>query len=82
MTRVQILDEARARIGELWAQGAPPWMIRQEAGVNRHAVLREIKRLQRPAPLEPVRSSLVEREEISRAIGRSTFLVWAPGRES
>ena len=54
MTRVQISDEARARIGELWAQGAPPWMIRQEAGVNRHAVLREIKRLQRPPPREPV----------------------------
>ena len=43
-------DEVRARIGELWAQGAPPWLIGQEAGVNRHAVLREIKRLQRPAP--------------------------------
>ena len=34
-------DEARKRIGELWAQGAPPWLIRQEAGVDRHAVLRE-----------------------------------------
>ncbi len=68
MSRVQISDEARARIGELFAQGAPPWMIRQEAGVNRHAVLREIKRLRRPAPREPVRSplrlSLAEREEI------------------
>ena len=73
MTRVQISDEARARIGELWAEGAPPWMIRQEAGVNRHAVLREIRRLQRPPPREPVRSplrlSLVEREEISRGSG-------------
>ena len=72
MTRVQISDEARARIGQLWAEGAPPWMIRQEAGVNRHAVLREIKRLQRPPPREPVRSplrlSLVEREEISRGL--------------
>jgi IS30 family transposase len=72
MTRVQISNEARARIGELFAQGAPPWMIRQEAGVDRHAVLREIKRLQRPPPREPVRSplrlSLVEREEISRGL--------------
>jgi hypothetical protein len=72
MTRVQLSDEARARIGELWGQGAPPWMIRQEAGVNRHAVLREIKRLQRPPPREPVRSalrlSLAEREEISRGV--------------
>jgi len=50
MSRVQLSDEVRARIGELWAQGAPPWLIGQEAGVNRHAVLREIKRLQRPAP--------------------------------
>ena len=67
-----ISDEARERIGELWAEGAPPWLIRQEAGVDRHAVLREIKRLQRPPPREPVRSplrlSLAEREEISRGL--------------
>jgi IS30 family transposase len=47
-------------------------MIRQEAGVNRHAVLREIKRLPRPAPRKPVRSplrlSFAEREEISRGL--------------
>ena len=29
--------EAKARIAELWAAGAPAWKIREEAGVSRHA---------------------------------------------
>ena len=84
MGKVLLSDEVRARIGELWAQGAPPWLIRQEAGVNRHAVLREIKRLQRPAPRERVRSrlrlSLAEREEISRGVAAGESLRAIAGR--
>jgi IS30 family transposase len=84
MGKVQLSDEVRVRIGELWAQGAPPWMIRQAAGVNRHAVLREIRRLQRPAPRERVRSplrlSLTEREEISRGVAAGESLRAIAGR--
>ena len=64
--------EAKARIAELWAAGAPAWKIREEAGVSRHAVLRQVRRLRRPVPPERVRSplrlSLIEREEISRGL--------------
>jgi transposase, IS30 family len=67
-----ISDEAKARIAELWAEGAPAWLMRQEAGVSRHAVLRQIRRLQRRPKREPTRSptrlSLAEREEISRGL--------------
>ena len=67
-----ISDEAKARIAELWAEGAPAWVMREEAGVSRHAVLRQIRRLQRRPKREPTRSpmrlSLAEREEISRGL--------------
>ena len=67
--------EAKARIAELWAAGAPAWKIREVAGVSRHAVLRQVRRLRRPAKIESVRSllrlSLAEREEISRGLADS-----------
>ena len=78
-----ISDEAKARIAELWAEGAPAWVMREEAGVSRHAVLRQIRRLQRRPKREPTRSpmrlSLAEREEISRglAAGESLRLIAA-----
>jgi IS30 family transposase len=68
----QISDEAKARIAELFAQGAPAWLMRREAGVSRHAVLRQLRRLRRrPRPereRSPLRLSLAEREEISRGL--------------
>jgi IS30 family transposase len=71
--------EAKARIAELWAAGAPAWKIREEAGVSRHAVLRQVRRLRRPNKPEPVRSelrlSLVEREEISRGLAAGESLL-------
>ena len=45
--------EAKARIAEMWAAGAPAWKIREEAGVSRHAVLRQVRRLRRLAKVEP-----------------------------
>ena len=70
--------EAKARIAELWAAGAPAWKIREEAGVSRHAVLRQVRRLRRPVKPEPIRSplrlSLVEREEISRGLAAGESL--------
>jgi hypothetical protein len=42
-----ISDEAKAGIAVLWAEGAPAWMMRQETGVSRHAVLRQVRRLRR-----------------------------------
>src|SRR5207244_7919109 len=53
-----ISDEAKARIAELWAEGAPAWVMREEAGVSRHAVLRQIRRLQRRPKREPTRSPM------------------------
>lgn len=70
--------EAKARIAELWAAGAPAWKIREVAGVSRHAVLRQVRRLRRPAKIESVRSllrlSLAEREEISRGLAAGESL--------
>ncbi len=70
--------EAKARIAELWAAGAPAWKIREEAGVSRHAVLRQVRRLRTPKTLAPARSelrlSLVEREEISRGLAAGESL--------
>ena len=70
--------EAKARIAELWAAGAPAWQIREEAGVSRHAVLRQVRRLRRQVVEERVRSplrlSLVEREEISRGLAAGESL--------
>ena len=70
--------EAKARIAELWAAGAPAWQIREEAGVSRHAVLRQVRRLRRRVEPErersPLRLSLVEREEISRGLAAGESL--------
>jgi transposase, IS30 family len=75
---VKLSVEAKARIAELWAAGAPAWKIREEAGVSRHAVLRQVRRLRRRVAEEPVRSplrlSLVEREEISRGLAAGESL--------
>ena len=79
-----ISDEAKARIAELWAEGAPAWVMREEAGVSRHAVLRQIRRLQRRPKREPTRSpmrlSLAEREEISRGLAAGEALRSIAGR--
>ena len=68
--------EAKVRIAELWAAGAPAWQIREEAGVSRHAVLRQVRRLRRRVVEERVRSplrlSLGEREEISRGLAAAS----------
>ena len=70
--------EAKARIAEMWAAGAPAWKIREEAGVSRHAVLRQVRRLRRPVTVPSVRSplrlSLSEREEISRGLAAGESL--------
>jgi IS30 family transposase len=70
--------EAKAKIAELWAAGAPPWKMTEESGVSRHAVLRQVRRLRRPLAAERVRSplrlSLVEREEISRGLAAGESL--------
>ena len=67
-----ISEAGKARIAELFVQGAPAWLMRREAGVSRHAVLRQLRQLRRPPRPERVRSalrlSLVEREEISRGL--------------
>ncbi len=73
-----ISDEAKARIAELWAEDAPAWVMRQETGVSRHAVLRQVRRLRRRPKREPTRSplrlSLAEREEISRGLAAGESL--------
>jgi IS30 family transposase len=67
-----ITEEQRARIVELVAEGATSWRLRQETGLSRHAVLRQVRRLKRPPKVAPGRSplrlSLAEREEISRGL--------------
>jgi len=64
--------EERRRIAELLAEGAPVWRLHREIGRSRHAILRAVIALQRPARREPKRSplrlSLAEREEISRGL--------------
>ena len=79
-----ISDEAKARIAELWAEGAPAWRMREETGVSRHAVLRQIRRLKRRPRQErersPLRLSLLEREEISRGLAAGESLRVIAGR--
>ena len=79
-----ISDEAKARIAELWAEGAPAWRMREETGVSRHAVLRQIRRLKRRPRQErersPLRLSLLEREEISRGLAAGDSLRVIAGR--
>jgi IS30 family transposase len=73
-----ISDEQRARIGELFAEGASAWRMREETGLSRHAVLRQVRRLRRPPkPVSvrpPLRLSLAEREEISRGLAAGESL--------
>ena len=79
-----INDEQRARIAELHAAGASSWRMRQETGLSRHAVLRQVRRLKRRPKPEPVRSplrlSLAEREEISRGLALGESLRSIAGR--
>jgi len=71
----------RELIAELLAEGAPFWRLRQEVPRSRFAIARAVRRLQRPATVEPARSrlhlTLPEREEISRdiAAGESLRLI-------
>ena len=74
----------RDRIAELLAEGAPFWRLREEVPRSRHAIKRAVRRLQRPAKVEPARSplrlSLAEREEISRGIAAGESLRFIAGR--
>lgn len=63
--------EAKAKIAELWAAGTPAWKIREEAGVSRRTVLRQVRRLRMPNKPEPVRSPL--RLSFSRTRGDLTW---------
>jgi IS30 family transposase len=79
-----ISNEAKARIALLWGEGASRSLMREEAGVSRHAVFRQIRRLERrPAPepkRSPLRFSLVEREEVSRGLAGGESLRSIAGR--
>jgi IS30 family transposase len=79
-----ISDEAKVRIAQLWSEGASRSLMREEAGVSRHAVFRQIRRLERRPPPEPKRSplrfSLVEREEVSRGLAGGESLRSIAGR--
>ena len=82
---VEWINEAqRAQIAELHAAGASSWRMRQETGLSRHAVLRQVRRLKRRPKPEPVRSplrlSLAEREEISRGLVAGESLRSIAGR--
>jgi IS30 family transposase len=82
---VEWINEAqRAQIAELHAAGASSWRMRQETGLSRHAVLRQVRRLKRKPKPEPVRSplrlSLAEREEISRGLVAGESLRSIAGR--
>jgi IS30 family transposase len=74
----------RERLAELLAQGAPFWRLRQEVPRSRFAIARAVRRLQRPAKVEPARSrlhlTLSEREEISRGIAAGESLRWIAAR--
>jgi IS30 family transposase len=66
-----ISEEQRARVAELVAEGATSWRLQQATGLNRHQVLRAVRKLaKRPVvvPRSPLRLSLDEREEISRGL--------------
>jgi IS30 family transposase len=79
-----ISDEAKARIAELWAEGASAWRMREETGVSRHAVLRQVRRLRRqsrqPKERSPLRLSFAEREEISRGLAAGESMRTIAGR--
>ena len=82
MERLSIRE--RERIAELLAEGAPFWRLRQEVPRSRFAIARAVRRLQRPARVEPARSrlhlTLSEREEISRGIAAGESLRWIAAR--
>ena len=67
----RISDVERQRIAELLAEGAPAWRLHKEINRSRQAIRRAVIALHRPDRREPRRSplrlSLAEREEISRA---------------
>jgi IS30 family transposase len=78
-----ISEEQRARVAELVAEGATSWRLQQETGLNRHQVLRAVRRLaKRPVvvPRSPLRLSLDEREEISRGLVAGESLRVVAGR--
>jgi IS30 family transposase len=78
-----ISDEQRARVAELVAEGATSWRLQRETGLNRHQVLRAVRRLaKRPVvvPRSPLRLSLDEREEISRGLVAGESLRSIAGR--
>jgi IS30 family transposase len=72
------------RIGELLAEDAPFWRLRQEVPRSRYAIYRAVKRLRRPPVAEPNRSPLrlwlAEREEISRGLATGESLRVIAGR--
>jgi transposase, IS30 family len=72
------------RIGELLAEDAPFWRLRQEVPRSRYAIYRAVRRLRRPPAPEPNRSrlrlSLAEREEISRGVAAGESLRVVAGR--
>lgn len=65
----RVSEKIKARIAVLCSQDASGLQIREDTGVNRHVVFRQTRRLSHPAKAAPVRSvlrsSMVEREEIS-----------------
>jgi hypothetical protein len=67
----RLSEREKERIAELWSAQAPAWVIHKEISRSRWAIRRYINRLQRARKPEPKRSplrlSLVEREQISRA---------------
>jgi IS30 family transposase len=71
-------EREKERIAELWAAGAPAWVIHKEICRSRWAIRRYINRLSRPPKPEPKRSPLrlspVEREEISRGLAGAESL--------
>ena len=80
---VWVSEEQRARVAELVAEGATSWRLQQETGLNRHQVLRAVRRLaKRPVvvPRSPLRLSLDEREEISRGLVAGESLRSIAGR--
>ena len=68
----RISEDAKARIAQLWSEGAPAWLMRKEAGVSRHGccvTCDGCSDRRQPEPVRsPLRLSLAEREEISRGL--------------
>ena len=78
-----VSEEQRARVAELVAEGATSWRLQQETGLNRHQVLRAVRRLAKRSvvvPRSPLRLSLDEREEISRGLVAGESLRSIAGR--